>query len=60
MDAKSKEWWERTSGQSQAKESFKEERPDSFRNLLSKDGKTVKMIVDLKTGHCRLYMHKQV
>ena len=54
---KSLEWWRNSSGQRQAKRFIVEHSPKFTVDLISKDRKTVKAVVGLLTGHCKLNRH---
>ena len=54
IHSRSRDWWLKSPGQRQAKEFLKEQKSEFTRDLLDKDRKTVKMLVGLLTGHCRL------
>ena len=57
MELKSRTWWKNIPGLRQAKQFIKEQAPKVTADLLSKDRKSVRAIVGLLTGHCRLNKH---
>ena len=54
---KSLEWWKNSPGQRQAKKFITEHSPKFTADLISKDRKSVKAVVGLLTGHCKLNRH---